>query len=71
MTFLLLIILVIVLLFTITEIRTKYLTKPIFVAFKKILPPMSTTEKTAMEAGDVWWDGEIFSGKPDWQKLHD
>ncbi|KMT65266.1 acyl-CoA dehydrogenase [Catenovulum maritimum] len=71
MTFLLLIILVIVLLFTITEIRTKYLTKPIFVAFKKILPPMSTTEKTAMEAGDVWWDGEIFCGKPDWQKLHD
>ncbi|WP_016954919.1 acyl-CoA dehydrogenase [Catenovulum agarivorans] len=54
----------------VAEIRQKWVTKPIFKVFKKILPPMSTTEKEAMEAGDIWWDGEIFSGKPDWQKLH-
>jgi alkylation response protein AidB-like acyl-CoA dehydrogenase len=38
--------------------------------FKKVLPPLSNTEKEAMEAGSVWWDGELFSGSPDWQKLH-
>ena len=32
---------------------------------------MSDTEREAMEAGDVWWDGELFSGRPDWQKLLD
>jgi alkylation response protein AidB-like acyl-CoA dehydrogenase len=38
--------------------------------FKKVLPPLSDTEKEAMEAGSVWWDGDLFSGSPDWQKLH-
>ncbi|MDZ7903624.1 MAG: hypothetical protein U5L01_14235 [Rheinheimera sp.] len=46
------------------------MTKPIFGIFKKILPPLSDTEREAMEAGDVWWDGELFKGKPDWAKLH-
>ena len=30
---------------------------------------MSQTEKEALEAGNVWWDGELFSGKPRWSKL--
>ena len=34
-----------------------------------LLPPMSETEQIAMEAGSVWLDGELFSGKPDWQRL--
>jgi len=38
--------------------------------FKKVLPPLSSTEKEAMEAGSVWWDGELFSGRPDFTKLH-
>ena len=38
-------------------------------AFRKVLPPMSQTEREAIEAGTVWWDGELFSGKPDWRKL--
>ena len=38
--------------------------------FRKILPAMSSTEKEALDAGTVWWDGELFSGKPDWKKLH-
>ncbi|MFA0070598.1 acyl-CoA dehydrogenase, partial [Vibrio breoganii] len=41
-----------------------------FKLFKKVLPPLSSTEKEAMEAGSVWWDGELFSGKPDFTKLH-
>ena len=38
-------------------------------AFKKILPPMSRTEKEALDAGTVWFDGDLFSGDPDWNKL--
>ena len=41
-----------------------------FGIFKKILPPLSATEREAMEAGSVWWDGELFRGNPDWKKLH-
>lgn len=37
--------------------------------FKKILPPLSQTEKEALEAGTVSWDGELMSGTPDWSKL--
>lgn len=30
---------------------------------------MSATERDAIEAGDVWWDAELFTGAPDWSKL--
>jgi acyl-CoA dehydrogenase len=39
--------------------------------FKRILPSMSDTERVALEAGTTWWDADLFSGKPDWQKLLD
>ena len=45
------------------------LTQKIFVWFKKALPAMSETEVEAIEAGDVWWEKELFQGKPDWDKL--
>ena len=37
--------------------------------FRKILPHVSQTEQEALDAGTVWWDGELFSGNPDWHKL--
>ena len=37
--------------------------------YRRILPPMSQTEREAIDAGTVWWDGDLFSGKPDWNKL--
>lgn len=37
--------------------------------FRKVLPPLSQTEKEALDAGSVWWDGELFTGRPDWRKL--
>ena len=33
------------------------------------LPVISDTERTAIEAGTVWVDGELFSGKPDFERL--
>lgn len=37
--------------------------------FRKILPQVSQTEQEALNAGTVWWDGELFSGRPRWSKL--
>ncbi|TRZ90290.1 MAG: acyl-CoA dehydrogenase [Rhodocyclaceae bacterium] len=52
-------------------LRRTLLTGSIFAAYKKLLPAMSQTEREALEAGTVWWEGELFSGRPDWQKLLD
>jgi len=49
-------------------IRVALLSAPIFAIYKKILPQMSSTEQEALEAGTVWWDGDLFSGRPDWNK---
>jgi len=51
------------------ELRLKWLTEPLFRHMKRALPPMSETERSAMEAGSVWWDAELFQGNPDWEKL--
>ena len=50
-------------------LRRRYVTAPIMGLFRKALPPLSSTEKEALEAGTVWWDREIFSGEPDWNRL--
>jgi acyl-CoA dehydrogenase len=38
---------------------------------RRNLPHISRTEQEAIDAGDTWWDAELFSGKPDWQRLRD
>ena len=62
--------LVIALPLNIESIRKKYMTAPVLELYKKIMPEMSSTEKDAIDAGTVWWDGEIFSGNPNWHALH-
>ena len=52
-------------------VRLNLLTKPILKAYRKVMPEMSDTERDALEAGTVWWDGDLFSGDPDWKKLLD
>jgi acyl-CoA dehydrogenase len=52
-----------------TPIRRALVSRPLLGLFRKILPPMSQTEQDAIEAGTVWWDGELFSGNPQWGKL--
>ena len=51
------------------EIRRDMVTRPLLEAFRRMVPRISQTERDALEAGNVWWEGEIFSGRPDWQKL--
>ena len=50
-------------------IRRHYISRPLLDIFRKIMPEMSETEAAALEAGTVWWDGELFSGRPNWQRL--
>lgn len=54
----------------VTSIRQQQLTKPMLKIYRKLMPEMSTTEQEAIDAGTVWWDGEIFSGDPNWENLH-
>lgn len=49
--------------------RRDNITKPIFSWARGVLPAMSDTEREALEAGDVWWDADLFTGNPDWSKL--
>jgi len=50
-------------------LRRTLITGSIFAIYRKLLPAMSQTEKEALEAGTVWWEGELFSGSPAWHKL--
>jgi len=55
---------------TYTPFRKDFISTKLLAFYKSVMPEMSTTEQEAIDAGTVWWDGDIFSGKPDWQKLH-
>lgn len=50
-------------------LRRLMLTKRLFTRFQNTLPSLSDTETAALEAGTVWWDAELFTGRPDWRKL--
>jgi len=51
------------------SLRRDKVTAPLLRLYKSILPSISATEREALEAGTVWWDGELFSGQPNWAKL--
>ena len=49
--------------------RRTSITAPLLKMFAKVTPKLSETEQTALEAGTVGFEGELFSGKPDWHEL--
>lgn len=51
------------------DFRREKITRPALNIYRTMLPSMSDTEREALEAGNTWWDGELFSGMPDWDKL--
>src|SRR5690606_26449668 len=51
------------------EFRREKISRPIYRWAGTAMPPISETERDALAAGTVWWDGELFSGNPDWDAL--
>lgn len=58
-------------LLNLVSIRKKLISQPVFKQMQRVLPKMSQTEREALEAGNTWWDAELFSGQPDWSILMD
>lgn len=56
-------------LFTIPALRRRLISRHLRTWFASVVPEMSTTEREALEAGDVWWEAELFSGTPNWNRL--
>jgi len=50
-------------------LRRALISDGVLAVFRRILPAMTPTEREAIEAGTVGWDGDLFSGRPDWGKL--
>jgi acyl-CoA dehydrogenase len=57
--------------FGLPPLRRALVSRSVMPAFAKVLPRLGDTERIALEAGTVWWDGDLFAGMPDWQKLLD
>jgi len=53
----------------IRPLRRALISRPFMRTYRRLLPSMSTTEREALEAGTVWWDGELFTGAPRWERL--
>ncbi|WP_397475302.1 acyl-CoA dehydrogenase [Pusillimonas sp.] len=49
--------------------RRRWLTEPLYRMAQGAMPRLSATEQEAIEAGDVWWDAELFSGRPNWGRF--
>ena len=62
--------LIVAALLMVPQLRRSLVSDPLLNWFRKALPQVSQTEQEALDAGTVWWDGELFSGQPDWNKLY-
>lgn len=64
-----LVFLAIVAILNIPLLRQLLFTRAFFAIYHKLMPHMSRTEREALQAGTVGWEGDLFAGMPDWQKL--
>ncbi|HZF20253.1 MAG TPA: acyl-CoA dehydrogenase family protein, partial [Burkholderiales bacterium] len=55
--------------FGVAPLRRQVVSRFVLRWYRRQLPAMSQTEREAIDAGTVWWDGDLFSGRPDWNKL--
>jgi len=60
---------VVLLLLAVAPLRRAVISDRVLPLLRRAMPAMSQTERDALEAGTVWWDAELFSGRPDWNKL--
>lgn len=62
--------LVLIMMLCVTPLRQALLVNPFLVYLSTVLPSISETEKIVLEAGDMWWEKDLFRGRPDWEALH-
>src|SRR5262245_63444558 len=55
-------------LLNVESVRRDNITRRLFGIYRRMLPSMSKIEQEALEAGNIWWDGELFTGMPDWRR---
>lgn len=55
--------------FAVKPLRRLLISNRLFSVYRKVMPKLSRTEREALEAGTVWWDAELFSGRPRWRRL--
>jgi acyl-CoA dehydrogenase len=62
---------VIAALFVVQPLRRAVLSAPLLRTINRlgIMPAISETERTAIEAGTVWIEGELFSGRPNFDRI--
>lgn len=53
----------------IRPLRRRLFSYKVLSIYRKIMPRMSDTEKEAIDAGTVEWEGDLFKGNPDWHKF--
>ncbi|MCF7766765.1 acyl-CoA dehydrogenase [Achromobacter pulmonis] len=51
--------------------RRRRISEPAYRWARNAMPPLSATEREAIEAGDTWWEADLFTGNPNWRKLLD
>jgi len=64
-----LVLIALALIFGLPPLRRVLVSRFAMKAMAPVLPLLGDTERIALEAGTVWWDAELFSGRPDWSKL--
>ncbi len=69
MWLILLLVLGVIALLNVEQWRRHYLVAPVYAMLRKAMPPMSITEREALEAGTTWWEKDLFSGRPDWHRF--
>lgn len=60
---------VVAVVFNLKPIRRKVVSSGVMKIIKGVLPAISDTERAALDAGVVWVEGELFSGKPDFKAI--
>lgn len=54
---------------SVPEVRRRLIVQPAFHTIRRVLPKVSETEQQALDAGTIGFDAELFSGRPDWNRL--
>ncbi|MHC5212535.1 MAG: acyl-CoA dehydrogenase [Planctomycetota bacterium] len=60
---------ILALVFGVRDVRRRFVSAWVMRIMKRVLPRMGETERVALEAGTVWWDAELFSGRPAWSDM--